>query len=268
MMGLLRWMTFLLFLSCQALDNHSGARLKAAPHFLVVNENRDTIFKLASTMIIDENRPDDIGIKYCKLYAETNLLLAKSPELTKDRHLKVTLASPLMGCGLQEGYVSTEDVETSLQVNEDVTPVVKAFLDTIAYAEGTENSYNYIYTHTRFSSYRNHPRAMKCSGGLCSDAAGRYQFLSSTWAYLAKKSKLKDFSPASQDIACLQLIDDEGFLTEVENSSRYASFERAVYGLSKQWASLPGAPYGQPVKTMDELWRYYQSKLLDHSLSI
>lgn len=64
---------------------------------------------------------------------------------------------------------------------------VQAFLDTIASAEGTASpdGYRIQYTGTKFASFQDHPREIKCGRRygkkLCSDAAGRYQFLSTTW---------------------------------------------------------------------------------------
>jgi muramidase (phage lysozyme) len=41
-----------------------------------------------------------------------------------------------------------------------------------------------------------HPAVQHCAGSLCSDAAGRYQFLSTTWRGLG----LPNFFPNDQDI--------------------------------------------------------------------
>ncbi len=63
---------------------------------------------------------------------------------------------------------------------------VSAFLDVIAYAEGTQaygpqDGYNVMFTHVFFRDYSRHPDIINCGGGWCSDAAGRYQFLFQTW---------------------------------------------------------------------------------------
>jgi muramidase (phage lysozyme) len=83
---------------------------------------------------------------------------------------------------------------------------VAAMLDLIAWAEGTDNHYNMIYTGARFDDFSRHPDRVLCSGGICSSAAGRYQFLTPTWNKLQTQLKLPDFSPASQDKAAIELI--------------------------------------------------------------
>jgi Muramidase (phage lambda lysozyme) len=83
---------------------------------------------------------------------------------------------------------------------------VSAMLSLIAYAEGTGDKYNISYTHQPFTDYSDHPRRLYCSRGICSDAAGRYQFLSTTWDGLRRELNLKDFSPASQDKAAIELM--------------------------------------------------------------
>jgi muramidase (phage lysozyme) len=88
------------------------------------------------------------------------------------------------------------------------TDNLTAMLDTIAWAEGTNDKYNIAYTGATFASYEAHPRQIYCANEICSDAAGRYQFLSTTWGPIADRLKLPDFSPASQDRAAIQLLKD------------------------------------------------------------
>jgi len=135
---------------------------------------------------------------------------------------------------------------------------IAAFLDVIAYAEGTRDSYNIMFTFARFRSYADHPRKTNCIPGLCSTAAGRYQFLSKTWDPLAKALGLKDFTPSSQDKAVMEIIRRAGAYEAVSGSSDYASFVSAVRRLNRTWASLPGAPYKQPRRKMDALWKKFQ----------
>ncbi len=135
---------------------------------------------------------------------------------------------------------------------------IAAFLDTIAYAEGTGRSYNYIFTFATFGSYRDHPRRVICSGGLCSNAAGRYQFLAETWDPLRRDLRLGDFSPLNQDKAALELIRRAGAYGLVANSSDYYSFAAALQKLNRIWASFPGSPYGQPTRTTAELWQVFR----------
>jgi len=90
--------------------------------------------------------------------------------------------------------------------NASLNPYRKAFLDTLAYAEGTgnypNNGYNTMFTGKQFSGYKDHPRKIQRSSGYASDAAGRYQFLSTTWDGLG----LPDFSPPNQDLGVNKII--------------------------------------------------------------
>jgi muramidase (phage lysozyme) len=88
------------------------------------------------------------------------------------------------------------------------TDNITATLDLIAYAEGAD--YDVIYTGERFSDFSEHPDRVLCARGICSSAAGRYQFLTPTWQRLQNKLNLPDFSPASQDKAAIELLKECG----------------------------------------------------------
>lgn len=145
-------------------------------------------------------------------------------------------------------------------VSAGLPGTVRAFLDTLAYAEGTGDRYDYIFSHATFGDFSDHPRRVICSYGLCSDAAGRYQFLSTTWDELANKLGLPDFSPASQDKACVEKIAEFGAYDNIA-AGDYDNFSAALGKLNTTWASLPGSPYGQPTHSVGELWDFYQAAL-------
>ena len=134
--------------------------------------------------------------------------------------------------------VATEDsVATDDSIERDR---VKAFLDTIAAAEGTASpdGYHTQYTGTKFASFSDHPREMRCGRRygkkLCSDAAGRYQFLSTTWDRFAKKFSITDFSPQNQDFVAVELIREKGALEDIEAGR----LESAVRKLAYIWPSF------------------------------
>lgn len=132
----------------------------------------------------------------------------------------------------------------------------------IRFAEGTATGrgYNTMFTGSQFSEFGWHPRQINTSGRYRSDAAGAYQFLSTTWDGAANALGLKDFSPESQEKAGRYLTQqrqvnpDQVYKTKEE-------FAQALAKLSPEWASLPnqyGVSYhGQPVKKLDELWEIY-----------
>lgn len=139
---------------------------------------------------------------------------------------------------------------------------VKAFLDTIAAAEGTAAADGYYtqYTGTKFASFTDHPREMRCGRRygkkLCSDAAGRYQFLSTTWDRFAKKFGVKDFSPENQDLMAIELIRERGALGDIEAGQ----LEPAVRKLAYIWPSF--RRFGGSVESsMPKLEAMYQKNL-------
>ena len=141
----------------------------------------------------------------------------------------------------------------------------RAMLDSIAFAEGTakypNDGYNTMFTGKQFSGFEDHPRKIQRSNGYASDAAGRYQFLSTTWDPLAKKLGLKDFSPANQDKAAIELARQydvtQELLAKEGMSPKVSAF------LGRQWASFPGKSIGldQPTKGLKGIQNVYQKSL-------
>lgn len=136
-----------------------------------------------------------------------------------------------------------------------------AMLATISQSEGTAGHGDpyrvcYGYRHT-ISSLADHPaitgewRGEPLSDGLCSaaglgpgcvsTAAGKYQIIKPTWIALKLKLGLLDFSAASQDAAAIELLRQRGAIAPLARGD----FAAAVNAARKEWASLPGAGYGQ-----------------------
>lgn len=137
----------------------------------------------------------------------------------------------------------------------------KAFLDMIAYAEGTSgpDGYRTMFGHTLFESFADHPRKVfnftnKRGEKLKTSAAGRYQFLARTWDGLQRRLSLPDFGPESQDTAALELVRERGALADVQ-AGRVTV---AIAKCSKVWASLPGAGYAQPERKLTTLIAQFQ----------
>lgn len=173
------------------------------------------------------------------------------------------VAMPAAGPTVSSPVRTVDPVRTAVPPARSETSPSKAFLDVIAYAEGTRgrgnDGYNVIFSFQYFSTYADHPRRRVCSG-ICSDAAGRYQFLSTTWDGVRRNQGLDDFSPPNQDKGGLYLARQRG-VSNYDQALSQPAFETAIRKLGKEWASLPGSPYGQPVKTMSELWRVYRQVL-------
>jgi lysozyme len=90
----------------------------------------------------------------------------------------------------------------------------------------------------------------KASGfkpGCVSTAAGAYQFIRPTWDRIrAISPRLPDFSPDSQDIAAIRLLNQIGALALIEAGD----IAGAVAKASKTWASLPGSKAQQNPRQM------------------
>ena len=121
---------------------------------------------------------------------------------------------------------------------------VQAFLRVIRAGESSQEdvAYRMMFGGSLFSDFTDHPRVKNTAAGLTSTAAGAYQFLERTWDGLVKQYSFPDFSPSTQDEACVALIAGRGALSDVLQGQ----FETALSKCAKEWASLPGSPYGQP----------------------
>jgi muramidase (phage lysozyme) len=133
---------------------------------------------------------------------------------------------------------------------------LSAFLLMLQYSEGTigPNAYRMLYGGGLTNSYAQHPNTAITKYGITSTAAGAYQFLYRTWAGLQQELGLKDFSPTSQNRAAIALLRRRGALADV----LAGRFARAVYKSRKEWASLPGAGYGQSEKSLQSLAAVYK----------
>ncbi|WP_145931771.1 glycoside hydrolase family 104 protein [Yersinia bercovieri] len=140
-------------------------------------------------------------------------------------------------------------------------PNVRQYLDVLSKAEGTasyaNSGYNTMFGGDQFYDNSDHPRQLKDftqTDGTKNktSAAGRYQFTSSSWDDAAKALNLTDFSPRSQDLAALFLIQRAGQLENVTNGN----FADATNGLGGVWASLPSSNYAQPKRSWEEIQGY------------
>ena len=154
-------------------------------------------------------------------------------------------------------------------------PRVRAMLDVLGFTEGTGNDYGRVVYGTvlrapghpelvgrrnvRVDDFSRHPNILvRVRPGLNSTAAGRYQFLKSTWDGLG----MRDFSPRSQDIAAVKLMQRRGMIEPLLRGD----LRTAVFRGAPEWASLPtarGGSYygGQPARTIREIETQYNSSL-------
>jgi muramidase (phage lysozyme) len=145
----------------------------------------------------------------------------------------------------------------------------KAFLDMIAFSEGTssikgsDNGYNVIVGGKLFASYSDHPRVLVNLPklGIKSTAAGRYQVLKKYYDHYKAQLGLKDFSPASQDAIAIQLIKECNALADIDAGR----IKEAIAKCRSRWASLPGAGYGQHEHSTETLLAKYDGALQANS---
>jgi muramidase (phage lysozyme) len=147
---------------------------------------------------------------------------------------------------IEEAMSQVSNIATSV-ADKLADPQVLAFLALIRTGEGTTgvNGYRTMFGGGLFTSFADHPRTKVTRSGYTSSAAGAYQFLPVTWDEMAAKYDLPDFGPASQDVAAVGLIKRRGALADV----LAGRFRAAIAKCNKEWASLPGSPYGQPTLT-------------------
>lgn len=150
--------------------------------------------------------------------------------------------------------------------------VSMALMQTVAWAEGTYipglegyNPYRVLVGSSPSvprlaTSWDDHPRSSFVAPRWRSDAAGAYQFLSSTWDSVQAKYKsiwhsdLPAFAPQNQDRAFLALAGERGGLQRLLDgivvlnqriSVDAEAVRQAMYAFSREWASIPGYNIGE-----------------------
>lgn len=143
------------------------------------------------------------------------------------------------------------------------SPYGLAFMNTLGYTEGAD--YDTIQGYVgRVKDWKDHPRQM----GPLSDAAGKGQFLSTTWEETKRALGLPDFSPRSQRIAAAYLADrrlSRAGLGGIEAIQEQGITPEIAAALAPEWASFPTKSgksyYGQPVKKLSEIQQVYEKNL-------
>lgn len=136
---------------------------------------------------------------------------------------------------------------------QNLDPKLSAFLDLIAWSEGTstspatlDNGYDVIVSgidgaHT-FTDYSTHPFAngrppvVVNHSGLKSTASGRYQQMLRNWTVYKVQLNLPDFGHDSQDKMALQLISE----VKATDLILAGNIQDAITACSSRWASFPG----------------------------
>jgi muramidase (phage lysozyme) len=155
---------------------------------------------------------------------------------------------------------------------------IKAFFDVLGFTEGTGNNYGKVVNGTVISAPFNpeligqrnvsvtdlsrHPDILvRLNASLKSTAAGRYQFLTSTWNELG----MPNFGASSQDIAAVKLMKRRKMIEPI----LAGNLRQAVTNGAPEWASLPtagGGSYygGQPAKSYTQILETYTAALKNY----
>jgi len=165
--------------------------------------------------------------------------------------------------GLAVDGVAGPDTFDALAGGETGDANMRAFLDMISHAEGTdrygdEAGYNVIVGGELFTDYSDHPnkRVWLPAYGIHSTAAGRYQILHRYWKHYQAQLGLPDFGPASQDRYAIQQIRERGAYHDV----MAGRISDAIRKCANIWASFPGAGYGQREVAARDLLDFYQQR--------
>ena len=225
------------------------------------------------------NKPSDIESLLKRMSGENTDFIEKLQKQKQALNSGNTNQLPSQGAGQEIALNPTSlNIDLTKQAG-GLTPLIstpggKALSSVIKAAEGTtgDAGYTTMFTGKKFTDLSKHPAMINRSGRLSSDAAGAYQFLSTTYNPVAQRLGLTDFSPESQEIAGRALVIGRG----VDPDKIYETkeeFTQAMNKLAPEWAGLPyqgRSPkgfgmgysyYGQGGKTVDQLFPIYQKAL-------
>ncbi|ELY3542257.1 glycoside hydrolase family 104 protein [Cronobacter turicensis] len=156
---------------------------------------------------------------------------------------------------------------------------VRAFLRMIRNCEGTEgeDGYERLFGGESFikdyrKTFDTHPQIKvkkknkKTGVVYISSAAGAYQVMGYTWSdpytiILREKYGINDFTPESQDLLCVVFLKEKVLgdaLNMIINDNIKEAIEKSC---SYEWASLPPGRHGQPIKSLNECLKNYNSYL-------
>lgn len=134
-------------------------------------------------------------------------------------------------------------------------PYIRALMRTISVSESNDaNPYGLLYGGEYFSSWEKHPdRCISIVAGPnigdCTTAAGRYQFITSTWQEKAQQYhpnpqgwlfwQQYTFDPESQDrVVYRWLVDSEAWNMDIRAQLKAGQLRKVLKTLSGTWTSL------------------------------
>ena len=146
-------------------------------------------------------------------------------------------------------------------VNRDMNRFanIRGWQSAIGRAEhgGRDNQYDVVFGGGKFDTTKGHPDKVVDGGKYSSAAAGKYQFMPSTWK-MVTGSYGTPMTPGNQDKYATELLKGRNVNLD-RPMNRYA-----VSRAGKEWASLPNlsgkSHYGQPVKSYETVRNWFNQK--------
>lgn len=154
---------------------------------------------------------------------------------------------------------------------QEITKEGNALLMAIRNSESSkgDKAYNMRYSPkggATFTSFDKHPNIRESvpwrTDGKKSDAAGAYQFLSSTWKPIASKYGLSDFSPANQDKGAWILAQRDFKAKtgkDLQETLETGQVDKVFKALSSTWTSLPSG--AEKNKLTGKAYQTYEESL-------
>lgn len=150
-------------------------------------------------------------------------------------------------------WPSRKEVEAALK-----NPNVQKMLGLVSHTEGTEqNGYYTDYGGGRLKSIDTHPNIrhnFKDKNGKWdyTTAAGKYQFLNSTWNEGSKVYGIKTFKEPDQDFMAVAAMGRRGALQDI----MAGNFTSGIQKLGPEWASLPSSTAPQAKQSWNTVNKY------------
>lgn len=175
-----------------------------------------------------------------------------------------------MAQGVTTGFVAYMQGEGREKILSELESLLKdariqALLDTIGKGEGTfdpktgQRDYGKRFggSHFDLSTGAGAFNVVR-SGRYASSATGFGQFLGKTWRGLERTLGPLDIrNPHDQELAMVELMRQRGMIAPLMQGDIAGAIRRG----GREWASLPGSPYGQPTQTMSGALSVYNSRL-------
>jgi muramidase (phage lysozyme) len=183
---------------------------------------------------------------------------ARPPSIQGDNEQNEKGGAPSVYDAAEDALSPPERVARNERALTD--PRVRAFLDTIANAEGGQ--YNFTHGGGTFSDFSKYPYAS--APPHVATPAGRYQIEKIPWSEASAATGLTDFAPHTQDLLAVELLRRHQALDRLQAND----LDGALDGASYIWAALPRSSgvgrYAQHCMPLDQVKQTYGTALSNY----